>query len=78
MSPIFQKPKLKKENIMVVMSNLAFNLLVGKRFFMRNAFKYILQVSLLVCHLETNQKKKKNAFLNIEKFSIMIKIPNIK
>lgn len=40
------------------MSNFAFNLLVGKRFFMRNAFKYILQVSLLVCHLETNQKKK--------------------
>ena len=40
---------------MVVMSNLAFNLLVGKRFF-----------------------RKKKAFLNTEKFSIMIKIPNIK
>ena len=48
---------------MVVMSNLAFNLLVGKRFFMRNAFKYILQVSLLVCHLETTNQKKKKCLL---------------
>ena len=30
MSPIFQKPELKRENIMAVMSNLAFNLLERK------------------------------------------------
>lgn len=58
---------------MTVMSNLAFNLLEGERFFMSNTYyKFSLDVSLLVFRLETNQKniffKTLNFLSQLQKF----------